>query len=94
MPAPDRSVLSRLVVVLLLGSAVVSCKRSPAASTAPPPPKVDVSHPITRELTDEDDYNGWLQSSSVVEVRSRVRGYIQKVHFKDGDLVEVRPAVV
>jgi len=50
--------------------------------------QVDVGHPVSRELTDEDDYNGWLQASAVVEVRARVRGHIQKVHFQDGDLVK------
>ena len=39
-------------------------------------------------LTDEDDYNGWLRASRTVEVRSRVRGHIQKIHFKDGDMVQ------
>ena len=88
MLAPDRFIHSRLLVVLLLGSAAVSCKQS-AAVPSPPPPKVEVSHPMTRELTDEDEFNGWLQASSVVEVRSRVKGYIQKIHFQDGDLVKV-----
>jgi RND family efflux transporter MFP subunit len=55
---------------------------------APEPPKVEVGHPITRELVEEDQYNGWLDASASVDVRSRVRGYIQKVHFLDGDLVQ------
>ena len=47
-----------------------------------------VAHPVVRSLVDEDDYNGWLEASQTVEVRARVRGHIQKVHFKDGDLVQ------
>jgi RND family efflux transporter MFP subunit len=39
-------------------------------------------------LVDEDDFNGWLQASETVEVRSRVRGHILKIHFQDGDLVD------
>jgi RND family efflux transporter MFP subunit len=39
-------------------------------------------------LIDEDDYTGWLRASAEVEVRSRVRGHIQKISFRDGDLVK------
>ena len=76
-----------LGVLLLLIVAVVGCgtdeDRAPAT-----PPTVTVAHPVERQLTDEDDFNGWLQASEVVELRSRVRGHIQKIHFQDGDLVE------
>lgn len=82
-----KTVLCHFSIGLLLGVTCVGCGGAPASSEAPPPPKVDVGHPVTRELTDEDDYNGWLQASAVVRVHSRVRGHIQKVHFQDGDQV-------
>ncbi len=61
-----------------------------AASTpvTPPPPKVTVQRPEVRELVDYDPFNGWLQASQTVEVRARVRGHIQKVHFTDGQIVK------
>jgi RND family efflux transporter MFP subunit len=39
-------------------------------------------------LIDEDDYTGWLRASAQVDVRSRVRGHIRKISFRDGDLVQ------
>ncbi len=54
----------------------------------PPPPRVTVAHPAVQSLTDEDDYSGWLQASAEVEVRARVRGHIDKIHFSDGDIVQ------
>jgi RND family efflux transporter MFP subunit len=51
-------------------------------------PKVTVVHPVARSLTDYDDYNGWLEAFKTVEVCPRVSGYITKVYFKDGDMVE------
>ena len=46
-----------------------------------------VAHPVVRSLVDEDDYNGWLEASQTVELHGQVRGQIEKIHFKDGDLV-------
>ena len=45
-------------------------------------------HPVVRSLTDEEDYNGWLEAYKTVDVCPRVRGHITKVHFKDGDMVK------
>ena len=39
-------------------------------------------------MADYDTFNGWLESPQTVEVRARVRGHIQKVHFTDGQLVK------
>jgi multidrug efflux system membrane fusion protein len=60
------------------------------APPAPPAeaPKVSVAHPEQRELHDYLEFNGWLQPDKTQEVRSRVRGHIQKVNFKDGQMVK------
>src|SRR5687767_7430797 len=56
--------------------------------TEPPPPRVSVGRPEVRQIVDFDQYNGWLQSAETVDIRSRVRGHLDKIHFTDGDLVE------
>jgi RND family efflux transporter MFP subunit len=75
-----------LAFALLPIACVAGCSESPAATEAPVP-KVTVAHPELRELVDYDEYNGWTEASAMVEVRSRVRGHVVKVHFKDGDFV-------
>ena len=65
----------------------ISCSKPPPRAVAPPP-RVSVQHADARELIDYDQFNGWLDSSATVEVRSRVRGHIQKVHFTDGQMVK------
>lgn len=72
----------------LLALLTAGCGGTVAEAPAVAPPKVTAGHPIERELVDEEDFSGWLQASATVEVRSRVRGHIQKIHFTDGDLVE------
>jgi RND family efflux transporter MFP subunit len=58
----------------------------PVAETPPPP--VSVSLPVTREVTDYDDYEGRIAAVETVEVRPRVKGYVVKVNFKDGEFVK------
>jgi RND family efflux transporter MFP subunit len=67
--------------------ALVGCTPSPAA-TPPEAPRVTVARPVERKLVDYDEFFGWLAAAETVEVRSRVRGHIDKVHFSDGDIVE------
>lgn len=59
-----------------------------AAAPAPAPPRVTVMHPEQRELSDHEEFNGWMSADQSVEVRARVRGHIQKVHFADGQYVK------
>jgi multidrug efflux system membrane fusion protein len=74
-------------VLMLLGCIAASgCDKKPAEK-AKEAPRVTVAHPITHTLTDEADYNGWLEAFKTVDVRARVRGHITKVYFQDGDLV-------
>ena len=80
------SALAVLAAVTLFLAATGCDQTAPRAQ--PPPPKVTVGLPQTRQLTDSDDYNGWIDSPATVEVRSRVRGHIVKVHFTDGDIVK------
>jgi multidrug efflux system membrane fusion protein len=50
----------------------------------PPPPKVTWSKPIVKDdEVDEEEYNGWLVAKDPVEIRSRVRGFVKEIPFKD-----------
>src|SRR2546422_10543285 len=55
-----------------------------ASKTAPAPPVVSVVQPVAREVVEWDEYIGRLESPETVEVRARVSGYLDKVHFKEG----------
>src|SRR5882724_7439631 len=76
-----------LVLASSLLPLAAGCEK-PAPRVEPPPPKVTVAHPEMRELTDYDNYNGWLDAVDTVDVRARVRGHIQKIYFTDGQLVK------
>src|SRR5690606_12017770 len=71
--------------VALLGSV----SGAEAAITAPPPPpEVTVSRPLVKRITEWDEYTGQFAPIERVEVRARVSGYLQSVHFTDGEIVE------
>ncbi|MBM4075077.1 MAG: efflux RND transporter periplasmic adaptor subunit, partial [Planctomycetes bacterium] len=78
--------LAVLVMSCAFISSVIGCA-PPLTKSEPPPPRVTVQHPENREIVDYNVYNGWMAASQVVEVRSRVRGHIEKVHFTDGQFV-------
>ena len=78
----------RRVAAAVCAAIVISGCDSGEAPVQPPPPKVTVQQPEARELMDYDEYNGWTSASAMVEVRARVRGHIDKVHFRDGQIVQ------
>src|SRR3546814_10240791 len=58
-------------------------------SAAPPPaPQVTVATPLVQQVVDWDDYVGRFEAIQRVEVKPRVTGYLQRVHFRDGQYVE------
>lgn len=77
----------RLVPIgLLIGTALVGCGKSPPP--ADPAPTVVVAAPIVREVRDWDDYAGRFEAVDAVEIRPRVSGMLQAVHFRDGQNVK------
>lgn len=72
----------------LVGLALAGCGRTTPPPVPPPPPAVTVSYPIEREVTDYADFTGRLAAVDSVEVRPRVWGYLDKVNFKEGALVQ------
>jgi RND family efflux transporter MFP subunit len=75
--------------VLALGIfAFAGCQRSAPTPPAPPPPGVTVARPVTYPVQSYYDYNGHLEAVETVEIRARVKGLLEEVHFKEGDEVK------
>jgi RND family efflux transporter MFP subunit len=67
---------------------VAACTQQQPTAAPPPPPKVTVSQPINREVVEWEEYTGRLEAVESVEVRARVNGYLQSIHFKNGATVK------
>jgi multidrug efflux system membrane fusion protein len=77
------------VLLLALTTLVASCgEPQHKQAGAPPPPAVTVAKPVQRTVFDFDEYVGRFAAVSSVEVRARVSGYLDSVHFKDGQMVK------
>ncbi len=77
-----------LLFFVLLSLYLISCE--PSSGQVNPPStllKVPVSKPLYQSITEWDEYTGRFSAVERVEVRARVSGYIEKVKFKDGDMV-------
>jgi membrane fusion protein, multidrug efflux system len=58
------------------------------APPAPPPPSVTVAHPLAETAPRWDEFTGRFVAVQRVEVRPRVSGAIDKIHFTDGQIVK------
>ena len=77
-------------MLLLLGPVVAGCGPSqPLAQGGPPPaPQVTVAKPVKKMVADSDEYVGRFVAVDAIEIRARVSGYLDAVHFQDGQLVK------
>ena len=62
--------------------------QSQAQAAAPPPPQVTVARPVQRKVADQEEYVGRFVAVDAVEVRARVSGYLDAIHFRDGQRVK------
>lgn len=58
-----------------------------ADAAPPPPPEVTVAKPVYERITEWDEYTGRFVAKQRVDVRARVSGYLQSVHFEEGHTV-------
>lgn len=86
LPPPATLLLAAILV--FFGGALTGCTRSAPILAEAPPPVVNVSRPIEREVVDYDYFTGRTAAVQSVEIRARVSGYLEKIHFRDGSEVK------
>jgi multidrug efflux system membrane fusion protein len=79
------------LITIAVATALFNTPASRAkAQSAEPPPAVTASVAVvtSRETAPTDEFSGRLEAIDRVEIRSRVSGAIQQVHFREGALVK------
>jgi RND family efflux transporter MFP subunit len=83
-----RTVSPGRALLLAIPVALAACSEAPQQRGAPSPPKVAVAAPMKRSVVDQDEYVGRFVALDTVEVRARVSGYLDGIHFTDGQMVK------
>jgi RND family efflux transporter MFP subunit len=69
-------------IPVFCAAALTAC--SPPKHAGLPTPKVTVKQPQMATVTNWDEYPGHVEAVEMVEIRPRVSGYIDSIHFRDG----------
>jgi multidrug efflux system membrane fusion protein len=77
-----------LLVVGGVGTLSVTSRASKAPVAQSAPAAVSVAAVIEKSVIEWDDFSGRVEAIERVEIRPRVAGTIDAVHFKDGQLVK------
>lgn len=78
-----------LIAVVIAGGVGWKLIDQPQAQAAAAPiATVGISAPLSRSVTQWDDYVGRFAPSQTVEIRPRVSGAVTAIHFHDGDTVK------
>jgi RND family efflux transporter MFP subunit len=72
----------------LLAAGLVATATAALAQGAPPAPVVGAAQPLQQRVQLWDEYTGRFVPFEQVEVRARVSGYVDKIHFRDGQIVK------
>lgn len=78
-----------LAAAILLAASPQACRPAAKSAALPTaPPAVTVAAPVSRTITEWNEFSGRLASPARVEIRARVSGHLDTVHFKEGSVVQ------
>lgn len=84
------SVLAVTAIAIVGGRAishVSAAEEKPAGAAMPPAPKVTVAPVEEKLVTDYEEITGRVDATETVDLRARVSGHLDQVHFQAGQLV-------
>lgn len=76
-----------VVLAFVIALTLPGCRRAKNEYHPPPPPTVTVALPVQREVSDELIFTGMTAGVEVNEVRARVQGFVDAIHFRPGTTV-------
>lgn len=76
-----------LVAIFTLAM-LTGCESAPQPQSPNIEPGVKVAQALSETITQWDEYTGHLEAVNAVEIRARVGGYLEKIHFVAGSKVK------
>jgi multidrug efflux system membrane fusion protein len=81
------NMMLRLAVLCAITGLAVGCKQAPEVKPKLAPAPVDAAQVITRDVRVSDEFNGRVWATDTVDIRPRVTGYIDRIAFREGQVV-------
>ena len=90
-PYPNNKMTIALLILIGLSLLPAGCENNPAGASTnstPPPPQVTISRPLTKNVVHYAEFSGTTEAVESVTIRARVEGYLEKIHFSEGAMVQ------
>lgn len=88
LPNLRHPVVLAVLFIALLAMLLAGCSDPQAQANANPPPTVSVAPVLVKRVTPLGEFNGRIEAIDAVELRPRVSGYIESIHYTEGEEVE------
>jgi multidrug efflux system membrane fusion protein len=83
---------SSALAVAIVSAIWLSAGSSPIhaadSTAAPPAPEVTVAQVLYRPVSDSNAYTGRIQAVDTIQIKPRVNGYVDSIHFSEGASVK------
>jgi RND family efflux transporter MFP subunit len=76
-----------LILMVLIFGVISGCSEK-NEYVEPPAPEVTVSKPLVQNVTDYLEFTGTTRAVTEIDIRARVEGFLESVHFEDGDFIK------
>jgi RND family efflux transporter MFP subunit len=76
-----------LIFTVLISGVISGCSEK-NEYVEPPAPEVTVSKPLVKNVTDYLEFTGIAKAIEEIDIRARVEGFLETVHFEDGEYVK------
>src|SRR5690349_19584580 len=77
-----------ILLLAAVGVTALGCSHQSPQAAATKVPEVYIALPVTKEVTDFEEFTGRTEASQSIDIRARVTGYLNKVAFKEGTNVK------
>jgi multidrug efflux system membrane fusion protein len=86
----SQALLGAAAASALAFALLAACGQALANETVapPPPPEVTVAKPVSEAVAEFSEHAGRFVAAKEIDVRPRISGFLQEVHFREGDTVE------
>jgi RND family efflux transporter MFP subunit len=76
-----------LIFTVLISGVLSGCSEK-NEYVEPPAPEVTVSKPLVKNVTEYLEFTGTAKAIEEINIRARVEGFLESVHFEDGDFIK------